>query len=118
MWRSALHALGVGRPAETLPPRPRDRYLVRSLHLVPWSSRMRFGWVVAWDGPWWHNAVGVAGADWDGGRWLGGMSWRRHGPFVVCRYRRRGSWRCDRQMAQAEKELDALYGDLMPEARA
>jgi hypothetical protein len=83
--RAAMTALGIGRPGETNPRHPHDRYLFRSLHLTPWSKRMRFGWALGWDGPYWHNAVGIAGPDWDGGDWLGGMSWHKHGPFVVCR---------------------------------
>lgn len=101
MIRDLLLAVGVGRPGETYPPRPCNRHLFRSLHLVPWERRMRGGWVLAWDGPFWHNAVGLAGPDWDDGQWLGGMVWRRHGPFVVCRVGRRGSLRSDRRFARA-----------------
>lgn len=99
--RRLLLAVGVGRPGETYPRRPIDRHLFRSLRLVPWSSRMRFGWVLAWNGPYWRNAVGIAGNDWDNGDWLGGMVWRRHGPFVVCRSGRRGSLRSDRRFARS-----------------
>ena len=92
-----LKAIGVGR-AEPFPPRrPHQRYLLGDhVVLVPWMSRFRFGWVVSLAGPYWHTAIGVVGDDWDDGNWLGGMSWRRHGPVAVCRYRRRGSWRSDR----------------------
>lgn len=96
-----LSALGVGRPGEAHPIRSHYRHLFRSVHLTPWSRRMRFGWVLCWDGPYWHNAVGIAGTDWDGGDWLGGGSWRKHGPFVVCRHRRRGSLRSDRHFARS-----------------
>ena len=95
-----LLAVGVGRPAETSPLRPQHRHIFRSARLTPWRRRMRFGWVLSWDGPYWHNAVGIAGPDWDGGEWLGGMNWHRHGPLVVCRHRRRGSLRADRRFAR------------------
>jgi hypothetical protein len=93
-------AIGIGRPAEADPPRrPHIRYLRgTSFHLTPWSSRFRFGWVLGWNGLFWHNAAGVKGPDWDNGNWLGGSSWRRGvGPVAVCRWRRRGSLRSDIQ---------------------
>lgn len=95
-----LLAAGIGQPGESHPIRPRQKRLLRSAHLTPWARRMKFGWVLGWDGPFWHNAVGIAGPDWNGGHWLGGQSWRQHGPFVVCRRRRRGSLRCARQFAR------------------
>jgi len=108
-----LHAIGVGRPAEKIPPRPETHPVIfRSLHLIPWPGfseaivprRMRFGWALGWDGPWYHYAVGLAGPAWDNGDWLGGMSWRRRGPLVICRWRRRGSWRSDRRAARHARE--------------
>lgn len=100
--RRMAHAIGVGRAERTnYPRRPDDHYLFRSLVLKRWPSRMRFGWVLAWNGPYWVNAIGIAGPDWNGGNWLGGGSWCKHGSFVVCRYRRRGSWRSDRAFARA-----------------
>jgi hypothetical protein len=96
-----LLARGIGRPGESLPVRAHQKHLFRSAHLTPWPARMRFGWALGWDGPFWHNAVGIPGPDWDGGKWLGGMNWRRSGPLVVCRWRRRGSLRSDRRFARA-----------------
>jgi hypothetical protein len=112
--RAAMTAIGIGRPGETNPRHPRHRYLFRSLHLTPWSKRMRFGWALGWDGPYWHNAVGIAGPDWDGGDWLGGMSWHKHGPFVVCRWGRRGSLRGDRRFADAMGCTCPRHGLLWP----
>jgi hypothetical protein len=102
LWFLPAHALGIGRPGETYPRRPdRDIYLFRSLHLNPWSNRFRFGYVLGWDGLYWHNAVGIKGPDWEGGDWLGGGSWHRGwGPVAVCRWRRRGSLRCDIQLGR------------------
>jgi hypothetical protein len=98
-----LGTVGIGRPGEKgHPARPHERHLFRSAMLKPWSSRFRFGWVLSWDGLYWHNAVGIMGPDWEGGNWLGGMSWRRHiGPVAVCRNRRRGSLRSDIQFERA-----------------
>lgn len=107
-----MHALGVGRAAEQPPARPCDVHLFRSVRLKPWRARMRFGRVLSWDGPWYSNAVGIAGPDWDGGNWLGGMSWKRYGPLVVCRHRRRGSWRGDRisaRLAARAAAYEAAY---------
>jgi hypothetical protein len=85
-------ALGIGRPAETNRRSPKDTYLFRSLHLIPWHNRFRFGYVLGWNGPFYHNAIGWKGSDWENGNWLGGMSWSRHiGPIAICRSRRRGS---------------------------
>lgn len=98
--RAAKLALGIGRPAESYPHRPSDRRLFRSAHLKSWSHRMRFGWVLSWDGPYRHRAIGIAGSDWDNGDWLGGQSWHKHGPFVVCRSGRRGSLRSDRRFTR------------------
>ena len=80
-----LLAAGIGQPGESHPIRPRQKRLFRPAHLTPWSSRMRSGWVLGWDGPFWHNPVGIAGPDWDGGHWPGGHCWHQHSPPVVCR---------------------------------
>lgn len=110
-----LCALGVGRDAETHSPRPIDRHLFRSVKLKPWSpNRMRFGWIVSWDGPWWHNAIGLAGPEWNDGDWLGGMSWHRYGPFVVCRSLRRQPRRRDRRFLRAMECTCPPQGLLWP----
>jgi hypothetical protein len=98
---TVLSAMGIGRPDESHPIRPHQEHLFRSAHLTSWPSRTRFGWALGWDGPHRRNAVGVAGADWAGGNWLGGGNWHKHGLFVVCRWRRRGSLRSDRRFAKA-----------------
>lgn len=93
-------ALGIGRPAERnrASNHPQGRYLFRSVHVIRWRERFRFGYVLGWDGPYWHNAIGVRGTDWNNGNWLGGSSWRRGwGPVAVCRWRRRGSMVSDIQ---------------------
>ena len=93
-----LGAAGVGRPGESSQVRPCDPHIFRSVHLSPCPSRFRFGYVLCWDGLFWHNAAGVMGPDWEDAQWLGGMSWRRHvGPVAICRWRRRGSLRSDIQ---------------------
>jgi hypothetical protein len=99
--------MGVGRPVEVTHLRPGDRRILPFLRLKPWKARMRFGWILSWDGPYMRTAVGIAGSDWDGGNWLGGMVWRKHGPFVVCRARRRGSWRSDRRFARLMASFQA-----------
>jgi hypothetical protein len=96
-----LHAAGIGRAQTPPPQRPIDRPLLGSLVLQPWQGRMRFGWVLRWNGPYWRNTIGIAGPDWNNGEWLGGMSWNRYGPLVICRSRRRGSLRSDRRFARA-----------------
>lgn len=83
----ALLAVGIRMPGEPLSPNP-------------WKNRMRFGWVLTWNGLYWHRAVGIAGADWADGNWLGGGSWHKHGPIVTCSWRRRGSLRSARQFAR------------------
>ena len=91
-------ALGIGRPGEPAHIREGvDRRIVHSLHLSPWSCRFRFGWVLGWNGVYWHRAIGAAGPHWSDGTWLGGTSWHRHGPVAVCSWRRRGSLRSDLQ---------------------
>lgn len=99
----AARAVGIGRATDPFPPRrPGYRYLIGNhVVLVPWSSRFRFGHVLTIAGPYWQTAIGVVGSDWNDGRWLGGGSWKRHGPIAVCRYRRRGSWRSDRKFRRA-----------------
>lgn len=92
IWALPAYALGIGRPGEVDKRSPRDIYLFRSLHLSPWDSRFRFGYVVGWDGPFRHNAIGIKGPDWEGGNWQGGSSWHRgFGPFAMCRWGRRGN---------------------------
>jgi len=89
-------ALGIGRPGECLLRRGCDPQIFRSLHVIPWKERFLFGGVLAWDGIYWHRAVGIKGPDWEGGNWLGGSSWRHGwGPVVMCRNRCRGSLRSD-----------------------
>jgi hypothetical protein len=91
-------AIGIGRAEPDAPLQPRHRQLIRSAHLSPWSTRFRFGWVLGWNGPYWHNGAGVMGPDFNNGNWLGGGSWhRRIGPVALCRWRRRGSLRSDMQ---------------------
>jgi hypothetical protein len=109
MTAKILIAAGVGQPAEADPPRrshirylrAEGKRLGRSVHLTPWSSRFRFGWVLGWNGVFWSRAVGWAGPDWDDGQWLGGMSWHRSlGPLRFCSWRRRGSLRSERQFCR------------------
>jgi len=106
--KNLFSKIGVGRAQPTPPPRPGyDKHLLRSLVLSPWGKdKMRFGYVAKWNGLYWFNAVGIAGPEWNDGRWLGGMSWHKHGPFVVCRHRRRGSWRSDRAFKRAMARAD------------
>ena len=110
-------ALGLGQPAEADPPRrPHIRYLRaegkrlgRSVQLSPWGEEtFRFGWVLGWNGIFWHRAVGIKGPGfwtYGGGRprkrYSGPSGFDRHvGPLVFCSWRRRGSLRCDRQFAR------------------
>lgn len=119
IWTLPAHALGIGRPGERNPRRPKhgDIYLFRSLHLNPWKTyprRFRFGYVLGWDGPFKHNAIGVKGPDWEGGNWLGGSSWRRQfGPFAMCRWGRRGNivndMRFERAMGCSCRHLTRLW---------
>jgi hypothetical protein len=89
-------ALGIGRPGEVNQRAAHNKHLFRSVWLSPWNNRFRFGWVMTWDGLYWHNAIGVKADDFNNGDWLGGGSWQRgFGPIAMCRYRRRGSLRCD-----------------------
>lgn len=94
-----LKALGIGLPGEKQhPARAHERQLFRSAQLKPWDTRFRFGWILSWDGLYWHNGIGIKGKDFNNGDWLGGGSWHRgFGPIAVCRNRRRGSLRCDIQ---------------------
>jgi hypothetical protein len=65
-------ALGIGRVStDPEPPRrPHIRYLRppgkrlgRSVQLSPWGREtFRFGWVLCWDGLFWHRAIAVKGA--------------------------------------------------------
>lgn len=97
-----LRAVGIGMPGEkSYPARAHERHIFRSAQLNPWSTRFRFGWILSWDGLFWHNAIGIKGKDWDDGKWLGGGSWHRgHGPIAIARHRRRGSLRSARQFAR------------------
>ncbi len=95
-----LGAFGIGRPGETNPLRPHNKRIFRSLHLNPWDVKFRWGWILCWDGVFWHRAVGVKGDDWDqrSHPYYGPPSgWHEIGPFAYLRWRRRGSLRSDIQ---------------------
>lgn len=100
MMRSAI---GVGKAEADPPHRPHIKYLPgTSFHLLPWSHRFRFGWVLGWNGPYWHNGAGIMGDDWENGDWLGGGTGYRHiGPVALCRWRRRGSLLSDFHFTRA-----------------
>lgn len=105
--RWLARAIGIGRAdKETLAnhrtKRPYQKWNTRYFHLNSWGKEMRFGWVLSWQGFYWMNAIGLVGPEWNDGRWLGGKSWRRHGPFVICRYRYRGSLKYDRWWARLQ----------------
>jgi hypothetical protein len=97
----ALRAAGIGRAEKNPPPRrPIDVYLFRSVYLNPWKNRMRGGYALCWDSPFWHHAVGIPTAGYlEHGR--DPAAWHRHGPVAHCRYRRRGSLLSDMHFERA-----------------
>lgn len=117
MTMRVLLAAGIGMPGESTPVRPHQKRIVRSLRLVPWSGKTRFGWVLSWNGIYWHRSLGIAGPDWDEKSYpeFGPPSaWHKRGPFVWLRWGRRGNLKSTRRFARDMESACPRKGWLWP----